>query len=80
MRLSKSLPFKRDIDIILRIGEGCVHQITTATTTQKLEVSLRAEALALLQILIIQKKVQAIKYINSKSPLLCTKLITKPRI
>jgi len=32
-----------------------------------------------LQILIIQKKVQAIKYINSKSPLLCTKLITKPR-
>ncbi len=52
----------------------------TATTTQKLEVSLREEALKRLQILIIQKKVQAIKYIDSKSPLLCTKLITKPRI
>ncbi len=52
----------------------------TATTTQKLEVSLGEQALTPLQILIIQKKVQAIKYINSKSPLLCTKLITKPRI
>jgi hypothetical protein len=52
----------------------------TATTTQKLELSLTEEALKRLQILITQKKVQAIKNIDSKSPLLCTKLITKPRI
>ncbi len=41
----------------------------TPTTTQKLEVSLREEALMHLQFLIIPKIVQAIKYINSESPL-----------